>query len=178
MSKSASTDSRVVRRGASCRWEQARVVVAWDVFLDETHTGMAGAQRGDKIPLATNLETTGLMLQADRHALQRHTHRKVPCEKYTNTLPDTFPRACPKHIQICTVTETEIHCQAGMLPELCPSMTPEMQLQKGTPDSHTPTLPCDKDTKMSHQTHHQNLSQRYLYCQTCSVTERLVLFQK
>lgn len=48
--------------------------MAWDVFLDETHTGTAGAQKGDKIPLATNLEITGLMLQeTDMHSKDTHT---------------------------------------------------------------------------------------------------------
>lgn len=111
-------------------------MVAWDVFLDETHTGTAGAQKGDKIPLATNLEITGLMLQADRHALQRHTHREVPCEKYT-TLPHSHELVLNTYRYVLSQRLKSTVKQACC--QLCPSMTPEMQLQKGTPDRFTYT---------------------------------------
>lgn len=58
-------------------WEQARVVVA-----SGCAPGARQGLRGGKIPLVTNLRKTesGLVLQEDRHALQRHTY-----EIYTNT---------------------------------------------------------------------------------------------
>ena len=95
--------------------------------------------RDGKMPLATNLEIKGLMLQEDRQALQRHTHSKVPCEKYTKTYCQTHSHELFLNRERYVLSQTEIHCQGGMLPELCPRMTPEMQLQKGTPDRFTYT---------------------------------------
>lgn len=57
------------------------MVVAWGCAPGERQ-----GLRGGKKPLVTNLRKTesGLMLQEDRHALQKDTH-EGPNEIYTNT---------------------------------------------------------------------------------------------
>ena len=99
-------------------------------------------------------------------------------EIHKNILPDIFPWACPKHREICTVTDwnplsgrhtARVMSQDDTRDAVTERHSRQIHIHLHCHVTRTQKCPIRHTTKTCH---------RYLYHQTCSVTERLVLFQK